>query len=214
MTSSCKHSLSVTALLFQPRRCMATDGQQWEWAADQLRPPVATWRRVRGTRFGSCRAGSEAPSPSARRGSCSCWWRRRSAGWSGRVRCVSLWHPSLIAALVTEVLIQCVKKDNVWTECCQISSRKCERWCNTTHHITVTCIMSKHKENSLFNNYKHCGDNLWLLRSFSSEQPYSKSVFSFHSCPLRGWINLYEQHVSRLAGCHQCALLTAAGWRL
>lgn len=86
--------LSVTALLFQPRRCMATDGQQWEWAANQLRPLVATWRRVRGTRSGSCRAGSEAPSPSARRGSCSSWWRRRSAGWSGRVRCVSLWHAS------------------------------------------------------------------------------------------------------------------------
>lgn len=95
MTSSCKHSLCVTALLFQPRRCMATNEQQWEWAADQPRPPVATWRRVRGTRSGSCRAGSEAPSPLAHRGSCSCWWRRRSAGWSGRVRCASLWHASV-----------------------------------------------------------------------------------------------------------------------
>lgn len=90
MTSSHICSLWITARLSQPRLCMATDGQQWEWAADQLRPPVASWRRIRGTRSGSCRAGSEAPSPLARRGSCSCWWRRRSAGWSGRVRCVSL----------------------------------------------------------------------------------------------------------------------------
>lgn len=72
--------------LSQPRLCMATDWQQWEWAANQPRPPVATWRPVRGTRSGSCPAGSEAPRPSARRGSCSCWWRRKSAGWNGRVR--------------------------------------------------------------------------------------------------------------------------------
>lgn len=75
-------------LLFQLRLYMATD---WEWAANQPRPPVATWRPVRGTRFGSCPAGSEAPRPLARSDSCSCWWRRRSAGWNGRVRyCVCL----------------------------------------------------------------------------------------------------------------------------
>lgn len=41
---------------------------------------LVSWRRVRGTQCGSCRAGSVAPSRSARSGSCSCWWRRRSAG--------------------------------------------------------------------------------------------------------------------------------------
>lgn len=76
--------------LSQPRLCMATNWQQWEWAANQPRPPVASWRPVRGTRSGSCPAGSEAPRRLARRGSCSCWWRRKSAGWNGRVRCVSV----------------------------------------------------------------------------------------------------------------------------
>ena len=76
--------------LSQPRPCMATNWQQWEWAANQPRPPVASWRPVRGTRSGSCPAGSEAPRRLARRGSCSCWWRRKSAGWNGRVRCVSV----------------------------------------------------------------------------------------------------------------------------
>lgn len=79
-----------TSLPSQSRLCMGTDRQQWEWSADHLKPPEATWLHVRGTLFAYFRAGSEAPSRSAPRGSCSCWWRRRSAGWSGRVRWVFL----------------------------------------------------------------------------------------------------------------------------
>ena len=78
--------LWTTALLSQPKLCMATDLQQWEWAANQQGPPVATWRPFRRTRSGSCPTGSEAPRPSARSVSCSYWWRRKSAGWNGRVR--------------------------------------------------------------------------------------------------------------------------------
>lgn len=89
--SSRVFTVNLCALsLSQPRLCMATNWQQWEWAANQPRPPVASWRPVRGTRSGSCPAGSEAPRRLARRGSCSCWWRRKSAGWNGRVRCVSV----------------------------------------------------------------------------------------------------------------------------
>lgn len=79
-----------TSLPSQSRLCMGTDRQQWEWSADHLKPPEATWLHVRETLFAYFRAGSEAPSRSAPRGSCSCWWRRRSAGWSGRVRWVFL----------------------------------------------------------------------------------------------------------------------------
>lgn len=84
--------------------CMATDGQQW--SADHLKPTHASWLPVRGTLSAYWWAGSEAPRRSAPRGSCSYWWRRRSAGWSGRVRWVCLHEPHL--KLNIPVIMVCV----------------------------------------------------------------------------------------------------------
>lgn len=149
MTSSCKYSIWATACFSQPRLCMATDGQQWEWAADQLRPPVATWRRVRGTRSGSSRAGSEAPSPLARRGSCSCWWRRRSAGWSGRVRCVSLHYQAFFNICARYSRINSIWSQNITKpelNAVRLAAEKCETWainCASGSCITVINVLSQ-----------------------------------------------------------------------